>query len=74
MDRFEYTTMVYKAKGVFAAKYDDAELRQELNKMGEDGWELVNFATCASSGTTYQLVFVFKRKTSGAIGGYKVYN
>ena len=39
----------------------DAELTQQINQLGRDGWELVDVETFTRDGTTQKTVFFFKR-------------
>ena len=41
------------------ARSAEKEIENILDKMGRDGWEMVNFETC---GDEYRLVCIFKRK------------
>ncbi len=67
MDKWEYKIYSPKMKGWLTKKISE-ETSEELNILGEKGWELVAVApetanTGASyGGTTANFVFVFKRK------------
>ncbi len=61
MDRWEYKTIVIDGKGFFRSEFD---LEEELNKLGNDGWELVTMVSpiAYAWGGTVRLVATFKRK------------
>ena len=59
--RWEYFTLKFPTS-FWLNEVDDSALTQELNKLGNDGWELSGtFPTSASEGRTHQVFFVFKR-------------
>ena len=63
MDKFEYKVISYDTKGFFGGNVDTGELEKRLNKLGNDGWEMVSSAsTNQSYGSSKSLVFIFKRK------------
>ena len=63
MDRYEYYTYCYDPKGFMGGKVDVNFLQSELNRLGDQGWELVsNTSTNQGSGSTRTLILIFKRK------------
>ena len=39
----------------------DAELSRQINRLGDEGWQLVGVTPIAKDGTTVQTVYYFKR-------------
>jgi hypothetical protein len=63
MDKFEYKVIVYDTKGVFGGDVEAHQIENNLNVLGNDGWELVSStSTNQSYGSSKSIVFVFKRK------------
>ncbi|KUO65193.1 MAG: hypothetical protein APF84_08655 [Gracilibacter sp. BRH_c7a] len=65
MDKWEYKTVAFDGKGLFKSKFEfDAESDAELNKLGNEGWELVTMVSpiSAMTGSTVKLIATFKRK------------
>ena len=42
MKKYEYKVYTYDTKGVFGGKIDIRELESQLNKFGNEGWEMVS--------------------------------
>lgn len=63
MKKFEYQSVITEIKGFFGGKVDSVDMIEELNKLGQEGWELVNSlpSNGADSSTRY-IVSVFKRE------------
>jgi hypothetical protein len=60
--KWQYKTLRLAAHGFLGGKVDLEKFEQELDRLGEDGWELVNaFDTNQSSGATRDVIAVFKR-------------
>lgn len=62
--RWEYKTLRFKKSGWFTSTINIDEFEQELNRMGRQGWELVNVTTVALKGTwdgSGSLVAMLKR-------------
>lgn len=61
--RWEYYTFMLEAEGWFiGGRLDPDRLRDELNRLGADGWELVSiFDTNAHEGVTREIHVVLKR-------------
>lgn len=65
MEKFEYYTYIYDTKGFLGVKVDGDELRDEINKLGNSGWELVSSVSSnKGNGYTGSIVCIFKRKIS----------
>ncbi|QGQ93889.1 DUF4177 domain-containing protein [Paenibacillus psychroresistens] len=59
MQRFEYKTVIFSHKGLIKTKFD---MDDELNKLGNEGWELVAMVTPVSGmGSSLELFATFKR-------------
>ncbi len=62
-EKWEYRTLKFKTGGFMGGKIDEEEFQEELNRHGEEGWELVScFDTSQSSGSSRDIVVVFKRR------------
>ena len=60
--KWEYTTIQLAAHGFLGGKIDVKKFERMLNKLGKDGWELVNaFDTNQGYGATRDVIAVFKR-------------
>ena len=61
MIEWEYITVVQDGKISYwpTAKWKAEPI--ELDKYGEQGWELVSFSPMTSAGTTLEIWYVFKR-------------
>jgi len=63
MEQYEYKTLTTDAKGFLGGKVNKDTFENELNKLGLQGWELVNsVATAQNYGSTRWIISVFKRK------------
>ena len=63
--KYEYKTLSYDAGGVFGGKVKNTEFEAMLNRLGAEGWELVNcFASNVAYGKTAYIVSVFKRASA----------
>ncbi len=63
MDRWEYKTIKFKLKGFSGGVLEEDDFDYELNKWGEQGWELVScFTSNAAQGYSRDAITVFKRK------------
>ena len=59
---WEYYTHTIDVSGWFTDGEVDADkVTEELDSLGEDGWELVSSFGAGESGVTKTLVFIFKR-------------
>jgi hypothetical protein len=65
--KWEYTTIMFEASGWFlGGKLDGEKFTSHLNRLGEEGWELVNvFDTNFTRGGTRDVVAVLKREMKG---------
>ena len=63
MSRWEYLTIRFGVGGLFlGGKVDGQALSDHLNRLGEEGWELVSvFDTSMADGRTRDVVAVLKR-------------
>ena len=63
MKKYEYKVYTYDTKGVFGGKIDIRELESQLNKFGNEGWEMVSSTSSNQSyGSSKSLVYIFKRE------------
>ncbi|SHH20128.1 DUF4177 domain-containing protein [Clostridium grantii] len=63
MEKWEYTTIKIQLKGFQGGILEVKDFDDELNKMGEQGWELVScFSTNGGSGYGREAIAVFKRR------------
>lgn len=61
MRKFEYLLRRYDI-GLVNGKIDIELTNEEMNKLGEDGWELVDSIQTDKNGYTKDVVCVFKRE------------
>ena len=63
MNRYEYKVVAYDTKGLFGGKIDSEDFESQLNRLGDEGWEMVS---CTSSNQSYgsskSIVCIFKRQ------------
>ena len=60
--KYEYKTISYDAGGIFGGKVNESDFEAMLNRLGAEGWELVNcLASNVTYGKTAYIVAVFKR-------------
>lgn len=63
MEKWEYVSIKVETKGFIGGILEIEDFDYQLNKLGEDGWELVScFSTNAGQGTSREVIAVFKRK------------
>ncbi|MBQ1447823.1 MAG: DUF4177 domain-containing protein [Erysipelotrichaceae bacterium] len=63
MEQYEYKVITFDTKGFFGGNVDVDLVEEELNELGEEGWELVSCTnTNQSYGSSKSLVCIFKRK------------
>ena len=63
MEKWEYLSIKFETSGVLGGILDISELNNELNKLGEQGWELVScISTNAGYGKSREVITVLKRK------------
>ncbi len=63
MDKWEYKTVKVLAKGLMGGVVDNNEFTERLNRLGEQGWELVScFTTNQSYGSSREVTAVMKRR------------
>lgn len=63
--KYEYSTIAFDTTTLLlGSRLDHERFNAKLNDYGKEGWELVNvFDLNRHSGTTYEVVAVFKRAT-----------
>lgn len=60
--QWEYTTIRFDTLGFLRPKLDPTAFDAELNRLGQDGWELVSMMDLnLGNGVTFSLVATFKR-------------
>ncbi|MCU6793081.1 DUF4177 domain-containing protein [Paenibacillus sp. WQ 127069] len=64
MEKWEYLTYKVKKVGWSGLTIQQDQYHFEVNQLGEQGWELVSCFPTAISGTTLEVVSVFKRRKS----------
>lgn len=63
MEKFEYKVVTYDPSGLFGGKVKVNQIENQLNMLGEDGWELISCTSSNQSyGSTKSLVCIFKRR------------
>lgn len=63
MERWEYLSIKVETKGFMGGILDIDEFDYQLNKLGEQGWELVScFSTNSGQGTSREVIAAFKRR------------
>jgi len=60
--RFEYKTVVIEPKGFWKTRYEPAEMDKILNQYGNEGWELVTAESRDYGGSSYGIIYTFKRE------------
>lgn len=65
MQKYEYYTFVYNTKGFWGGQIDVSQFQDELNRLGNEGWDLVNsVSTSQNQGVSKSIICIFKRKKS----------
>ena len=63
LEKWEYRTIKVEAKGMMGGILEVDNFDNELNILGELGWELVScFSTAQAYGQSREIVSVFKRR------------
>jgi hypothetical protein len=63
LEKWEYRTIKVELKGLAGGILRTEDFNYELNKLGEQGWELVScFSNNAAQGYSREAVAVFKRR------------
>jgi len=60
MTQWQYKVTRVKCKGLANPNLDDLK-ESDLNRLGEEGWELVNAAVLTGGGRSFEAYFFFKR-------------
>ena len=50
MDKFEYKVVTYDTKGFWGGNVEVRQVENQLNQLGNDGWEMVS---CTSTNQSY---------------------
>ena len=62
MDKFEYRTHEFKKIGLGGGAFSKS-INEDLNTLGEDGWEVVSANPMSMiNGTTTSIIIILKRK------------
>lgn len=59
MKKFEYQTLFFKT-GLLKGSFENKD--EELNKLGQEGWECVGVTPFNGAGSTTGMVYLFKRE------------
>ncbi len=63
MEKFEYKVVTYDTKGFWGGSVEVSQIENQLNLLGNDGWEMVSCtSTNQSYGASKSIVCIFKRK------------
>jgi len=63
LEKWEYRTIKVEAKGMMGGILEIDHFNNELNTLGELGWELVScFSTAQADGQSREIISVFKRR------------
>ena len=63
MEQYEYKVTAYDTKGFWGGRVEIEQIEDQLNLLGNDGWEMVSCtSTNQSYGSSRSIVCIFKRK------------
>ena len=63
MEKFEYKVVTYDTGGFAGGKVDALRMEEQLNLIGNDGWEMVSCtSTNMNEGASRSIVCIFKRR------------
>lgn len=63
MEKCEYYTLIIETKGMFGGKINENQFLSELNRLGNEGWELISsVSTNQDFGSSRNVICIFKRK------------
>jgi hypothetical protein len=63
MEKWEYRSVKFETEGFLGGKLDIKDFDYEINKLGDQGWELVScFTTNKGQGESREVIAVFKRR------------
>ncbi len=63
MGKYEYRVVTFDTKGFWGGDVETSQIQDQLNLLGNDGWETVSCtSTNQSYGATKSIVCIFKRK------------
>ena len=60
--RFEYKTVEIKSKSVWTMEVPINEIDEILNRLGQEGWELVVVKELVGMGSSLSSLYTFKRE------------
>ncbi len=60
--KWEYKTIKLSMTGFIVGKLDESKLDDHMNQLGKKGWELVSALSTMGSGSTQDVVAIFKRQ------------
>lgn len=70
MDKWEYKTVKFQTKGFWGGILEESSFNMELNRYGDDGWEVIScFDTSQHEGGSREVIVVFKRKKEDQVLG-----
>ncbi|TAE37114.1 MAG: DUF4177 domain-containing protein [Runella slithyformis] len=61
MTKFEYKVIEIKPESMWSMEVAPELIEQNINKMGNEGWELVSTLPKTMTGSTVGITFIFKR-------------
>ncbi|WP_341479397.1 DUF4177 domain-containing protein [Clostridium gasigenes] len=63
LEKWEYVSIKVETKGFQGGILEIEDFDSEINKLGEEGWELVScFSTNKGYGESREIISVFKRR------------
>ena len=63
MEKFEYKVVTFDTKGFWGGTVETRQIEEQLNRLGDDGWEMVSgTSTNQSYGASKSIVCIFKRE------------
>ena len=63
MEKYEYKVLTYDTKGFFGGNVEVYQIEDQLNRLGDEGWEMISCSTTSQSyGANKSMVYIFKRK------------
>ena len=61
MEKFEYKVVTFDTKGFWGGTVETRQIEEQLNRLGDDGWEMVSCtSTNQSYGASKSIVCIFK--------------
>lgn len=63
MEKWEYLSSKFQLEGSFGGVLDIKNFNMELNRLGDEGWELIStISTNAAYGKSREIIAVLKRR------------